>query len=74
MLSFFHYDHPKVIHHYIYFLIYLSLHIIMLDHKGCKPKCRFSQVINHGKSEIDPQRMIRHERIILTILQKRKKK
>jgi hypothetical protein len=43
-----------------------------LDHKWCKPKCRFSQVINHGKSEVDPQGMIRHERIILTILQKRK--
>jgi hypothetical protein len=45
---------------------------ILLDHKGCNPKCRFSQVINHGKSKVDPQGMIRHERIILTILQKRK--
>jgi len=49
-----------------------ELVICVLDHKGCKPKCRFSQVINHGKSKVDPQGMIRHERIILTILQKRK--
>jgi hypothetical protein len=46
----------------------------MLDYKGCKFKCKFSQVINHGKSEVDPQGMIRHERIIFIIMQKRKKK
>jgi hypothetical protein len=40
----------------------------MLDHKGSKPKCRFSQVINHGKSEVDPEGMIRHERIIFIIM------
>jgi hypothetical protein len=42
----------------------------LLDQKGCKPKCRFSQVLNHCKSEVDPQEMIRHKRII----EKKKKK
>jgi hypothetical protein len=28
--------------------------IKVLDHKWYKPKCRFLQVINHGKSEVDP--------------------
>jgi hypothetical protein len=26
--------------------------------KGCKPKCRFSQVIILGKYEVDPQEMV----------------
>jgi len=30
----------------------------MLDQKGCKPKCRFSQVIILGKYEVDPQGMV----------------
>jgi len=30
----------------------------LLDHKGCKPKCRFSQVIILGKYEVDPQGMV----------------
>jgi hypothetical protein len=34
----------------------------MFDKKWCKPKCRFSQVIN--RSKFDPQGMIRHNRII----------
>jgi hypothetical protein len=46
----------------------------MLYQKGCKLKCRFSQVIILGKYEVDPQGMIRHERITFIIMQKREKK
>jgi len=30
----------------------------VLDQKGCKPKCRFSQAIILGKYEVDPQGMV----------------
>jgi hypothetical protein len=30
----------------------------LLDQKGCKLKCRFSQVIILGKYEVDPQGMV----------------
>jgi hypothetical protein len=30
----------------------------LLDQKGCKPKCRFSQVIILGKYEVGPQGMV----------------
>jgi hypothetical protein len=46
----------------------------MLHQKGCKPKCRFSQVIILGKYGVDSQGMIRPERITFIIMQKRKEK
>jgi len=46
--------------------------LLLLYQKGCKPKCRFSQVIILGKYEVNPQGMIRHKKIILIIMQKRK--
>jgi hypothetical protein len=45
----------------------------LLDQKGYKSKCRFSQVIILDKYEVDPQGMIRYKRIIFIMMQKRKK-
>jgi hypothetical protein len=43
----------------------------VLYQKWCKPKCRLSQIIILGKYEVDQQGMIKHERIIFIIMQKK---